>query len=190
MQKVFGWLERLLVGIAVIGSVLILSSTSGGAGMLVLSLGFLSLLYFLGGYFQPVQTEQKFSVKVALVKVLSGFTLSVLVIGLLFKLMVWSGAAVMLLIGICGTVVVAIIAFALTHAEYNVAGILRRSAIWSGLGAVLFLTSSTTLFALHNPDDPVLIEKFKTREAHPDDPAIQSDFDNYRRQQLSHQPAK
>ena len=185
MQKIFGWIERVVICVAIIGFVLVLMSSLGGATIMVLSLAFLSLVYFAAGYFQPAQTGQKPSFKVALLKVLSGFTLSILVIGFLFKFMLWNGAAIMLLVGLIGTVIAAIAAFALTRVDYNVSGIIRRSAIWTGLGLVLFFTSSTTLFELHNPNDSVLVEKFSAREAHPGDPTYQADFDEYRRQHHS-----
>ena len=185
MQKVFGWIERVVICVAIIGFLLVLTSSLGGATIMIWSLAFLSFIYFAAGYFQPTQTGQKQSVKVAVLKIMSGFTLSILVIGFLFKFMLWNGAAIMLLVGMVGTLIAAIAAFALTRADYNVHGIIRRSAIWTGLGLVLFFTNSTTLFELHNPNDSVLVEKFSAREAHPGDPTYQADFDEYRRQHHS-----
>ncbi|GAB2864709.1 hypothetical protein [Hymenobacter ruber] len=187
MQKAFTWLERVLVGVAAIGFVLILFSTTGGPIMVVLGLAFLSLLYFVGGYFQPAKAGQKNSAKLALVKIASGFTLSILVIGLLFKFMLWNGAAIMLLAGLGSTAIVAIAAIALTFAEYSMVSVLRRIAIWVGLGVVLFLTNTTTLFEIHHPNDSVMIDKFRAKEAHPGDPIYQADFDDYRRQQQAQQ---
>ena len=186
MQKAFGWIERVLIGLAIIGFMLILTSTLGGASILILSLVFLSLLYFVGGYFQPTP-DGKVSAKLALIKIASGLTLSVLVIGLLFKIMLWNGAAIMLLIGLVGTAMAGLIAFALLRAGYSLTGVLRRSAVWMGLGALLLLSSTTALFELHHPDDPVMSEKFRAKEAHPGDPRYQTDFDEYRRQRQAQQ---
>jgi hypothetical protein len=185
MQKVFKWIEIVLVTVAAIGFMLLLTSTVGGGALLVLGLAFLSLLYFAAGYFQPAPVVQQASALVALVKILSGFALSVLVIGLLFKFMFWNGAAAMLLVGLPGTIVAAIIAFVLNRSNQSMFGVLRRSALWSALGLVLFFTSSGTLFEAFNYNDPVLVEKFNARAAHPGDSTYRADFDNYRRQQHS-----
>jgi hypothetical protein len=185
MQKVFKWIERVLCFFATLGFVMLLIAASGGAALLVLSLALLSLLYFAAGYFQPTSNGKATSAALALSKILSGFTLSLLVIGMLFKFMYWNGAAMLLLVGLLSTTVTAIIILINNRSSQSLSGLLRRSTIWLGLGLVLSFTTSGKLFELFNSNDPVLIKKFNARAAHPGDSRYQVDFRTYQRQQDS-----
>ena len=190
MQKAFGRVERVTICLAAISLMLVLTSTRGGAPALVVSLAFLSLFYFVGGYFQPVEVGQKPSIAVSLVKIMSGMTLSTLVIGALFKIMLWGGAATMLLVGTVGTLFIAVVIFALTRAQGHANGVIQRCVAWACLSAVVFFISPTALFAMHHPNDPVLIEKFNVQEVHPNDLSYKADFEAYRRQHYAQKSAQ
>ncbi|HEX8351119.1 MAG TPA: hypothetical protein VF598_14245 [Hymenobacter sp.] len=191
MHKAFSWMERGMISVAIIGLALIITSTLGGAMILVVGLAFLSLLYFAAGYFQPTQKiGQHPSIAVSLAKIISGLTLSILVIGSLFKLMLWNSAAVMLIVGLVGAFLMAFVLSVLTRNYNNALGVIQRCIVWTCLGMVLYFTSSTALFELHHPNDPVLVEKFNAQEAHPNDPSYKADFELYRRQHHAQQSAQ
>ncbi len=101
--------EKVLVGIITIGFVLKLLHVPGGSVALILSLSLLSLFYFAASYFLYNPTNilivdgisyKKTDTMKVLLAVLTGMSMPVALIGLLFRLMHWPGAAVMLFVGV------------------------------------------------------------------------------------------
>lgn len=183
MQKAFGWTERVLVCMALLGLVLLLAWDTGAEQvLLIVSLGLLAILYFVAGYFQPSRPGQKPAVKYTLVKMLSGLALANLVVGVLFKLLFWRGEENMLVVGSLSTIAAALAARRLTGPGHDLSGVFRRVALWSMVGGLLFFTNSVMLFGLFYRNNPVLVEKYTAMQAHPGDPRYQADYVAYRRQ--------
>ena len=183
MQRAFGWMERMLVIMALIGAVMLVSLVTGGATLLIVSLGSLSVLYFFGGYFQPELTGQSVSVMGILLKILSGVVMSILVIGALFKLMFWNGAGFMLVVGVLCTMGVAVAARLLTKPGHDLSGVFRRGSLLVTAGLLAHFVDATTLFGLFHRNEPVLVTKFTAMTEHPGDSLYRADYSNYWRQQ-------
>ena len=118
MSKALKIIEKLLVGITLVGLAIKLSHWPGGAVLMILSLGTLSLFYPIAAYFlfspaKPVEIDGMVFIPTSAPRVIlslgTGFCLPVAVIGLLFRFMHWPGAKVMLLIGLITVVPIAVV---------------------------------------------------------------------------------
>lgn len=118
MSKVVKVIEKVLVGLTMLGLVVKLLHWPGGAMLIILGLGILAMFYPIAAYFlfSPVKYAQlegfavnKTSPGRVVLSLGTGLCLPVGVIGLLFKMMHWPGAAVMLLIGLVTIVPIAIV---------------------------------------------------------------------------------
>lgn len=192
MKKAFRIIEKTFVALAIIGLCFKLMLWKGGDFMLVISLSFLSLLYFPAGYFQPdaTQTESRVantSAATILLKILSGIAFSTLVIGLLFKLLFWKGGSVMLLAGLL--TLAPILMWAVVSSKSFTApaatAVFRRGAVIAVLGIAASLVSTSTLYQVFHRDDPQLVQKWIRMSENPDNPAYRVEFDAYRRQRYA-----
>lgn len=101
--------EKILAVIVVIGLILKFFHIPGGNILTILSMMVISFFYFpLGFYFL---SDKKIDNRTVGFSVLSGFLLSTLVMGCLFKLMSWTGAMVVLSVGIISCLPIAFIAY-------------------------------------------------------------------------------
>lgn len=100
--------ERILIGIGLFGIALKLLHWPGGNIALILSISLLTIFYFIASYFLYNPTRvlivdgnsyKTTSSKRVLLAVVTGMSMPVALIGILFRLMHWPGASVMLLIG-------------------------------------------------------------------------------------------
>ena len=110
--------EKILIGITLLGLVIKLVHWPGGNILLVLGLGTLSLFYPVAAYFlfspqkqieaNGITFKQTSAARVVL-SLVTGFCMPVAVIGLLFKIMHWPGASFMLLIGFITIIPIAVV---------------------------------------------------------------------------------
>ena len=94
--------EKILAGFCLFGILLRLLHFPGGNMILILTIGILSMIYFpFGIYFLSGKTFQQQNVGLSIGV---GMALSILVVGILFKLMHWPGALAMLIVGLAGVI--------------------------------------------------------------------------------------
>ncbi|CAM3327028.1 hypothetical protein FLLO111716_03930 [Flavobacterium longum] len=111
--------EVILWALILIGNVLKLAHIPGGNILTVLSLSVALFFYLIGSYFLfdpkvPIVVNDMTFYKPKAVRVamalLTGYLMACAMIGLLFRIMHWPGAAAMLLIGLLGLVPMLVIA--------------------------------------------------------------------------------
>lgn len=90
--------EKVFVCITILGLILKYLNIPGGSPLLVVSLLTLTLLYFPFGFY--FLSDKSFKINTG-ISVLFGWLLSVVFIGILFRVMHWPGSAAM---AICGTI--------------------------------------------------------------------------------------
>ncbi|MBO0358127.1 hypothetical protein J0X19_09245 [Hymenobacter sp. BT186] len=191
MQKVFSFLEKSSVILAGIGLMFNLLLWKGGDFMLIISLTFLSVIYFFGSYFQramPVRHGQDItttSATTALLKIFIGIAFSTMIVGLLFKLLFWKGSFVMLTASIVATACILLWALVTSKSltKPSETAVFRRSGIILSLGIADLLISSSTIYGIFHRNDPQLVEKWTRMSQHPENAAYKADFDAYRRHQ-------
>ncbi len=144
--------EKILAALSILGMLLRMAHISGGAMLSILALGIFSMFYFAAGFFlfNPTQTNEvnglqykTTNVKRVVIAVFTGMTLSVALIGFLFKLMRWPGALAMILIAIISLipiVIVAAIRLQKTNADFY-KQVLIRSVIFGLLALGIFVAS-------------------------------------------------
>lgn len=167
---------------------------NAGNTALIMGLSTLSLVYFLKAsapirvhdespsspyradvaQFSPTPTEPSFLVDSLLPKIIN-IGSSVLLIGILFKLLDWNGAGMMLIVGV-GTLLPAVVILALNQ-RMN-----QRALVLTVLGGLLMYVSSDTLARQFHRDDPILVEKLIYRNHHPRDRAANEDVRLYLQQ--------
>jgi hypothetical protein len=150
--------EKILILIAIIGLIFKLMNWPFAGLILTISLTSLSILYIGFSYFLYKKTEKN---NIAL-SIISGVFLSILLNGILFKLMHWPLAGIQLLLGIMHTAIIFVIAFILFFTSDNLKQYCKkisiRTGIWLVIGILLYsTTTTTTLIKIQHRDDPELI---------------------------------
>ena len=100
------------------------------------------------------------------VRILWSWTLPLILIGGLFKLQFWAGGNRLLLLGLLsiGLILLTVTIFKSDYYKR----ILKRIAIYGGLGLVLFLTPTATLVDIYYRNNPEYAELYKKVLAAPD----------------------
>lgn len=137
--------EKVLASIALLGILFRLMHWPGGAFLLIIAIGILSMVYFpFGFYFLSGRTIQQQSVPLSLGV---GMGLSTTIVGILFKLMHWPGALVMLIVGNVTVVVLWFVVRALDkkNQDESLVGYYKnmmvRMTVIGGWGLALMVTS-------------------------------------------------
>ncbi|SCY88424.1 GldL-related protein [Flavobacterium caeni] len=103
--------EKILGSIFILGLLFKLLHWPGGSFFIIISLGILMMVYFpFGFYFLSGKTIKDQN---AAASIFAGMFLSTPVVGILFALMHWPGAMMMLMIGLMGAVPLTIVVFIL-----------------------------------------------------------------------------
>ena len=183
--------EVILNAIAIIGILMILLEFPGGRFLLILSIGILSLLYFYLGFaifndlrFREIFKKISYS-KIKALHILGavgvGISLSICIIGILFRIMLWPGSAVQLLFGIIS--LSAIIILCLIRLKSKVKfykRILLRVVPILALGLLLYMLPIRQLvYIMHgnNEYSKALINSIE----YPDNIEYQKEVENERR---------
>lgn len=101
--------EKVFVCLTLIGMLLKFSHIPGGSPILVLSLLTLTLLYCPFGFYFLSDKSIKINTGISIV---FGWLLSVVFVGILFRIMHWPGAAVMAIIGALSAIPLVIFSYA------------------------------------------------------------------------------
>ena len=176
--------EKVLVCLFVLGNALRIAQLPDGSILLVISLCALAALYLAGGFWVFSGGRQR-----PVFSILAGILLPVSVTGILFKLMYWEGAGLLLLAG--SVICMGLLAAVLLRQRHSLPELLPywrgmriRTGILLALCAVLFFTPTRTLVRIQyysNPefaaiagdyysdhDNPVYRKRYEEyKEAHP-----------------------
>jgi hypothetical protein len=185
-------LERGSVILSVIGLVMKIFRLNGGNELLEIGLTLLAMVYFYLGFavFNNIRLKDIFK-KSSYSNISSGrivgaigvgMNLSIIVIGLLFKLLIFAGAFEMLTIGVTSltiTLFAALIVFILKkkNLDFFYKDIFVKGAIAVIIGIALCLTPGSSLIRLYHRDDPAYAELFIRAMQNPRDEKIQKAFD-------------
>lgn len=187
--------ERILAILTLIAIIFKLLRWPGGGILLIISLSFLSLLYYLSfALFNDIRFRDVFnkssyagiSAKRIIGAEVLGLSFSLILIGILFKAQLWPGGGIQLGTGLFFTGIILIVA--LIYNSRNKAnfykGIFRRIAIIGGFGLLIFMTSTDTIIDTYYPDQPEYREAFKKAVANPQDQSLWDEVDRLRVERL------
>ncbi|MFD2602203.1 GldL-related protein [Flavobacterium suzhouense] len=177
--------ERILLLFAVIGIILSLIPIPGGNMLTILALGLLSVLYFYFGFafFNGIRARDMFKKSsYAGIKgiripgaIFTGMLSSVAVIGILFKVMMWPGASVMLLVGIVPFFVLTLITIVkyFGNKDEYYKRIFLRTIVFGSASVLLYLLPSYTIMDIKYRCCPDYINAVKEADKNPDDVTLQ-----------------
>ena len=188
-------LERGSILLAVIGLMMKIWRLNGGNELLMIGLTLLAMIYFYLGFallnnvplkaiFKKSSYSDTGSLRIT-GAIGVGILLSIIAIGLLFKLMILTGAIEMLTIGVVGlavTLFAAWIIFIIKKKQLDAfyIGTFVRGGIAVILGIILYLTPASSLIRFYHRDDPVYAELFVRAVENPYDEQIQKEFEEAR----------
>ena len=172
---------EFIVGLfAILGIILKVFHVPGGSILAALVFSTLSMFYYVFSFalFNGIRLRDIFkkvsykdtNAKRIIGAVGLGWAISVIIIGVLFKLQFWAGADFQLLTGLVtiGVILlIAIIFYFRSKAEYY-KRIFKRIAIYGGLGLMLYLTPSSVFVDIYYRNNPDYAELFKKVLASPD----------------------
>lgn len=178
-------LERIVGLIAVIGIVFKLLHFPGGSLLTVLSFAVLSLFYFLLGFllFNGVRLRdvdrtdalKNIGTQQIILTVVLSIALSMVLIGVLFKIQLWPGGTLQLSLGLFVTAVTLAVAlfFYLRTKRAYYRRMFTRIAIIGGFGLLLFLTPRGTLIDIYFRDSPEYADLLKQVLADPENEELE-----------------
>jgi hypothetical protein len=165
--------EFILGFIAILGVLLKIFNVPGSNNLIILAFFTLSTFYYVFGFafFNNIRLRdifKKVSYKATNAKRIIGaiglgWAISMIIAGVIFKLLFWAGANMQLLTGlvVLGIILlVATIFYFRNKAEYY-KRIFKRIVIYGGIGLLLFLTPSSALVDIYYRNYPDYAELFK-----------------------------
>jgi hypothetical protein len=188
---------ELIVGIITIpGIVLKLLNVPGSGILIALTLTLLSMFYYVFSFafFNNIKVRDLFkkvsyqgtNAKRIIGAIGLGCTLSIITLGGLFKLQLWSGSAYLLIVGLNWTGIILIIAsffYLRAKADYYTR-IFKRIAIYGGLGVLLYLTPINTLIDMYYGDYPEYADLYKQVLAEPENIELQNQLEQMGKEML------
>jgi len=182
--------EKIVGLIAVVGLVLKIALIPGGGFLLSITLGILSMFYFAFSFalFNGIRLRDIFksdsyqntNAKRTIGAVVLGISLSELLIGSLFKIQFLPGSAVMLNVGLLGTLIVliiSVISYFRNKADFY-KRVFKRIAVFGVFGLVVYLVPTPTLVDIFNRNNPEYAELFKKVLANPGNVEFQEQLDS------------
>lgn len=180
--------ELVLAALFFIALLMYLFLIPGYAILLILSMASLSCMYFYFGFalFNGIRLRKIFKKESYLGvstwrivgAVCTGIALSLLLMGILFKLLRWPGAAINLLAAFClvPIVIISIVRYFKNHSVFYLR-IFKRLAVFVSLGLFLFFTPQSAIVDFRYRNYPAYKEALKNSMAHPDDEALRAKAD-------------
>ena len=182
---------ELILGISFLVAIMLYVYLFPGAGLLSMIFGsFLSMLYFYFGFafFNNIPLSKIFkrdsykaisSYRIA-GSIAAGSVLSTVTIGLVFKLMSWPGANIIIYIGLGSLLIVAAVAifyFSKTKNSFY-KPLLGRFAIYGIIAFVFLIASKKVLFDYRFRNHPEYLQALKNSIADPTNKNLQEIMDN------------
>jgi hypothetical protein len=180
--------EKILWSTFIIGLLFKIMHWPGAGILTVLSLALVSILYLYSGIglFNNLSAKQMFRKKNYQYKkrfnllfgALLGLVLSILVVGFLFKFMLWPGGNMMLSIGLISLLI--IVSIYLVMKNNDMVSIAKsaffRVALVSFISLCLFGIQTDSIVDFYYPNDPRYAEALKQIIHNPNDSAVQENF--------------
>ena len=177
-------IEPLLGFIIVAAVILKLNLIPGGSVLCVFAFSILGFIYSILGFaiFNEIRFRHVFKKEsykgLTPLKIIGtigfGWALSSTCMGILFKVLLWSGADTILISGLIQTLIVLIVAliqFAKNKAPFY-KRVFKRIAIIGGFGLILSFVSDLTIVKMEYRNHPRYIEAFKEAQNNPEDETL------------------
>lgn len=183
--------EIIISCLAVIAIILKFIGIPGSGLIVVLTLMTLAITYYFAfALFNNIRLRTIFksssyrytNTKRIVGSVVLGLSLSLVIIGLLFKLQLWPGAAIQLntgLVFLAICFIVAMINFMKSRDEFYLP-LFKRIAVVGGFGLFILLTPDSALIDIYYRDRPELAELMKQSMADPGNDEIRYQLDSLR----------
>lgn len=181
--------EKILGILIVISLLMKLTFTTGGNVIFSLSMLILAAIYYPFGFafFNEIRLKKIFDKNsykgISALRMIgsigAGIALSILCIGILFKIQYWKGSTVNLSVGIVISVIVLIIAFiqySKSKSEFYTK-IFKRIAILGVIGLLLFFIPSMTIRKFQYRNHPEFIKAYENYIKNPQDIELQRKLD-------------
>ena len=188
MKKV----EFVLNAAISLGIALIISGTPGGVVLLILAIGILSIIYFGLGFlfcfdfsFRKLlanNSKQTFSTLKIFGGIATGLSLSIILVGILFRILNYPGATVMLLVGVISLSALTIIAiFKKTKkSDRFYSTILYRAALYGIISLVILVIPTNTWLTWQYPNYPGYVKALIELRENPNDKEAQKKVEEER----------
>lgn len=186
-------LERICILLFVVGFAMKTMLLRGGNELVMIGLTLLSMVYFYLGFalFNGIGLKSIFKQSSytgtgtgrILGAIAVGGFLSITTIGLLFKLLILTGAREMLAIGVTGLAIALFAAgFLFIFQRKSMNSFYKKIFVKGGiaiiLGVTLYLTPSSALIRFYYRDDPAYAELYVKALENPSDEQIQKEFED------------
>ncbi|MDX5447858.1 MAG: hypothetical protein LPK47_05705 [Bacteroidota bacterium] len=152
-------LEIVLVVLMILSLGMKFMELPGSDFLLLMSATLLSLLYYLFGFalFNNIGGRQilqrsaysKTNTKQIVLAIGLGIALSTLILGILFRFMMYPGGMIMLVVGLVATLLLALITLFFFQGNSNFRSTLIRALIFGTIGMVLFLLPGSVFVDLN-----------------------------------------
>jgi hypothetical protein len=188
-------IERATLIISVLAFILKLLLVHSVNPVFIISVSLLSFIYLYFGFallndigFSAVFRKASY-INISSSRILgaigTGFFLSIIVIGILFKLMIWNGSHEMLTMGSVGlfmTLVTAGLVFLIKRKNLDLfyQGIFVRGGLAILFAGIVFLTPTHSLVRICHRDNPDYAELMIKALENPEDEELQKQFDDAR----------
>ncbi len=190
-------IAEIIIGIiAVILIIMNLLTIPGGSVGVVLLFSFLSFFYYILSFallngirlrniFKADSYKGIRSIQIIL-SILTGFALSIMLLGILFKIEFYPGEKIMMLYGLIFVGVITIISIILhiINKADTYRRILIRTAIIGGVGLFFFILPSNTIIDIKYKEYPELAEAFKKHRENPGDEYYKSKYKEEREKRM------
>lgn len=185
--------EQILALLALLAIILNMALVPGGVAFTLLTLALLSSLYFYFSFallngirFRKMFKKESYQ-GVSTLQIIgaigTGFALSMLLVGIMFKLLRWPGASINLITGLLLTIIVTIVCVIRYFMNTSVfcKRVLTRTAVAAVAGIILLMIPSQAIVHFKYRNYPAYLEAFDKYQEHPDDVELLRHMDEERR---------
>jgi hypothetical protein len=174
--------EKVAAAVFLVGVLFKLMHWPGAGPLIVVSLSIIAVFYFpLAFYFF---CDKKIKHQNLPLSIVSGFFLSLIPIGIAFKLQYWPGAQVYTMLGMITSPIILLVTYFLkkrSSEELSVyyENMIKRTSILMVLTTILYFTPASTLIKIQHWDDPELARIKIQYFAHPDNEEFKHQYYDY-----------
>ncbi|UGS19788.1 hypothetical protein [Flavobacterium cyclinae] len=185
--------EKTLSLIFILSLIFKLMHWPGAGPLMIISLLGLAFCYFPFGFY--FFSDKNFKTQNIGISIVFGWMLSISIIGILFKLMFWPGAAPMLIVGATTSFIlagVAVILFAkstdLLKNYYK--NLLIRTVVFLVLSVGCLILPNSVIINHYYSTQPELKELYLRQQENPQDESIQKEIEEYHAKQYERETGK